>query len=130
MILKSPAFKNNESIPKKHTGFGADLSPELIIENIPDNTKSFVIILDDLDVPFIGCFTHWIAWNICNVNVIPEDLPKGQKIFEPIQMCQGKAWGKHCYRGPKQPFFVKKEHRYRFCAYALDCLLNISANSI
>jgi Raf kinase inhibitor-like YbhB/YbcL family protein len=39
------------------------------------------------------------------------------------------AWGKHGYRGPKPPIFIRKEHRYVFTVYALDCQLDISDNS-
>lgn len=89
MIVTSPAFTNNGNIPVKHTGFGEDKSPEFQISEVPENTVSFAIILDDLDVP----------------------------------------WVKNCYRAPKQPFFIKKEHRYVFYFYALDTFLEISENS-
>ncbi len=52
MIVGSTAFENNGRIPQRHTGFGEDRSPELIITDAPEGTVSFAIILDDLDVPF------------------------------------------------------------------------------
>ena len=122
MIINSTAFNNNKTIPKKHTGFGDDISPELTIIDAPENTVSFAIILDDSDVPFCKNFTHWIVWNIPKIDIIPEGLSN-------VNACQGIAWGKHCYRGPKQPFFIRNEHRYIFKVYALDCKLNISENS-
>ena len=129
MIISSTAFENNGIIPQKYTGFGEDLSPELIITDVPEDTVSFAIILDDLDVPFRKTFTHWIIWNIPVTDVILEGLPCGSVICEPIYACQGTAWGKHRYRGPKQPFFIRKEHRYVFTVYALDCRLDISEES-
>lgn len=129
MIVTSKAFENNERIPLKHTGFGEDVSPELTIRGIPDRTISLTIILDDLDVPWTREFTHWIAWNIPKTDVIPEGLPKGAEIREPIHACQGIAWGKNGYRGPKQPFFIRNEHRYAFKVYALDCLLELSRDA-
>lgn len=129
MIVSSTAFENNGKIPLKHTGFGEDFSPKLAITDVPEDTESFVIILDDLDVPFCKNFTHWVIWNIPVTGVIPEGLPHGAVITEPISACQGVAWGKHRYRGPKQPFFIKKEHRYVFTVYALDCQLDISVDS-
>lgn len=129
MIVKSTAFQNNGMIPRKYTGFGEDISPELTIADSPEGTVSFAIILDDLDVPWTKVFTHWIIWNIPGTNLIPEGLPKGDVIHKPIEACQGTAWGKHCYRGPKQPFFIRKEHRYVFNVYALDCQLDISEQS-
>ena len=129
MIVSSTAFENNGMVPQKHTGFGDDVSPELIITEIPEEAVSFAIILDDLDVPFRNTFTHWIIWNIPVTDVIPEGLPRGSVICEPISACQGVAWGKHRYRGPKQPFFIRKEHRYVFTVYALDCRLELSEQS-
>lgn len=129
MIVRSKSFENNGMIPKKHTGFAEDISPELLINDIPDKAISFAIIMDDLDVPFTKAFTHWIAWNIPKTETVPESLPGGEIIDKPISAVQGIAWGKHIYRGPKQPFFIKKEHRYVFKVYALDCMLDIAISS-
>ena len=136
MIIRSKSFENDGTIPLKHTGFGEDLSPELTISDAPYDAVSFAVILDDLDVPFTKTFTHWIVWNIPGTKVIPEGLSKGTVIIpeglpygavisEPIDACQGMAWGKHRYRGPKQPVFIRNEHRYVFTVYALDCRLDI-----
>ena len=35
MKVSSKSFENNELIPKKHTGFGEDLSPEFQISDVP-----------------------------------------------------------------------------------------------
>ena len=129
MIVSSTTFENNGRIPQKHTGFGEDISPELIITDAPKDAVSFAIILDDLDVPIRKNFTHWIIWNITLTDVIPEGLPCGSVICEPISAYQGVGWGNHRYRGPKQPFFIRKEHRYVFTVYALDCQLDISEKS-
>ena len=129
MFVSSTAFENNGTIPLKYTGFGEDVSPELTITDAPKDTASFAIVLDDLDVPFCKSFTHWIIWNIAVTNVIPEGLPCGSVIREPISACQGMAWGKLQYRGPKQPVFIRNEHRYVFTVYALDSLLDIPEDS-
>ena len=122
MIVSSRSFESSGRIPLKHTGFGEDVSPELTVRDTPEGTVSLAVILDDLDVPGIKEFTHWIAWNIPKTDTIPEGLPKGAQIHAPITACQGMAWGRNCYRGPKQPFFIRNEHRYVFRVYALDCL--------
>ena len=129
MTVTSTAFCDNGTIPRKHTGFGEDISPELAVSDVPVGTVTLAVILIDLDVPWAKEFTHWVAWNIPVTDVIPEGLPKGAEINEPIAACQGKAWGKHVYRGPKQPFFIRNEHRYVFRVYALDCRLDISERS-
>ena len=129
MSVSSPSFADNALIPKKHTGFGEDLSPEFVIHNAPADTISFAVILDDLDVPFTKSFNHWLIWNIPKTDAIPEGLPHGALIEKPVSAVQGKAWGKHGYRGPKQPPFIRNEHRYVFSVYALDIMLNISPDS-
>ena len=129
MVVTSSVFADNGIIPVKYTGFGEDVSPEFSIADIPESTETLTIILDDLDVPFTKQYTHWIAWNIPKVNVIPAGLPKGEKITFPISACQGIAWGKNGYRGPKPPFFIRNEHRYVFTVYALDCCLSIATES-
>lgn len=129
MIIRSNSFDDNGMIPQKHTGFGEDISPEFTITEQPSNTKSIAISLDDLDVPFCKSFNHWIVWNIPNIEVIPQGLPKGAVIQEPIYACQGTVWGKNGYRGPKQPFFIRNMHRYVFTFYALDCQLTLSEKS-
>lgn len=129
MRLTSKAFENLNNMPVRYTGFGEDVSPELQIEDIPEETVSMAIIMDDLDVPVVNTFTHWIAWNIPPVSKIPEAIPRGEQITEPIPMVQGVAWGKHVYRGPKQPPFLRKPHRYRFTVYALSSMLDIPVSS-
>lgn len=129
MKVSSKSFENNELIPKKHTGFGEDLSPEFQISDVPEGTVSLAVIMDDLDVPWTKNYNHWIVWNIPNTEIIPEGLPKGTEISEPIKACQGIGWGKNGYRGPKPPFFLKKAHRYVFYIYALDTELALSVKS-
>lgn len=129
MKVSSKSFENNELIPKKHTGFGEDLSPEFQISDVPEGTVSLAVIMDDLDVPWTKNYNHWIVWNIPNTEIIPEGLPKGTEISEPIKACQGIGWGKNGYRGPKPPFFLKKAHRYVFYIYALDTELALPVKS-
>lgn len=129
MKVYSNSFENNGMIPKKYTGYGEDKSPEIILSDIPEETISLAIILDDLDVPFTKNYNHWLAWNIPNLEIIPEGLPAGAEIDQPIKVCQGIGWGKNCYRGPKPPFFLKKAHRYVFYIYALDTELTLSKNT-
>lgn len=129
MKVYSNSFENNGMIPKKHTGYGEDKSPELIFSDIPKETVSLAIILDDLDVPWKKNYNHWIIWNIPNTEYIPEGIPFGAEIDKPITACQGIGWGKNGYRGPKPPFFLRKVHRYVFYIYALDTDLELSVKS-
>ncbi len=113
MELKSPAFKDGQSIPVKYTCQGADINPELIIEDIPQNTKSLGLIVDDPDAP-LGTWVHWVVFDIPVVTKIKENSVPGR---QGINSAQGKN-----YHGPCPPSGV---HRYFFKLYALDTVLNL-----
>jgi len=45
--VSSPAFDEGAAIPARLTADGADVSPELWIENVPEGTVSLALIMDD-----------------------------------------------------------------------------------
>ena len=49
LTVKSPAFENNKLIPSKYTCDGEEVSPPLIVEGIPEKTKSLALIMEDPD---------------------------------------------------------------------------------
>lgn len=123
MILESPAFKNGSAIPRKFGYKNGNSSPPLLIRNVPEETKSLVLIMDDPDaMSAVGkIWVHWVLWNISpNTQEIPENsIPKnsieGKTDFDEIG-----------YGGPAPP---DKEHLYVFKLYALDIELNLEQNS-
>ncbi|MGC9046519.1 MAG: YbhB/YbcL family Raf kinase inhibitor-like protein [Minisyncoccia bacterium] len=124
--LKSALFKDNDFIPSKYSCDGEDINPALEIKNAPDNTKSFVIIMDDPDAvrkPTNNTFIHWLIWNIdAKTTYIEEDsLPPGS--------VQGKNdFPKIGYGGPCPPV-GNPPHHYHFTVYALDTILNLPEGS-
>lgn len=114
--IKSNVFNNNEEIPQKYSCDGENVNPPLIIENIPEGTKSLVLIVDDPDAP-IGVFTHWILFNISpdtnfiDENSVPEGALQGINDFKKVE-----------YDGPCPPHGT---HRYYFRLYAINDLLNL-----
>lgn len=127
MRVSSNAFEEGGWIPKRYTGRGEDISPALHIEDIPNQTKSFIITLDDASHPIFPNYNHWIIWNIPVCSDIPESVPKGEVVFELSGAIQGFAYGRHCYRGPKPP--LKTTHNYTFTVYALRDLIDLPAAS-
>ena len=109
----------------KHTGYGQDISPEFVIENLSPSAKTIAITLEDLSHPIKG-FTHWIVWNIPATNTIRKEIPSGKNVKSYKNTKQGLAHGWHRYAGPKPP--KGKKHLYRFTLYVLDCELDLSAN--
>jgi Raf kinase inhibitor-like YbhB/YbcL family protein len=113
MELKSPEFKNNEYMPKKFTCLGANVNPALIINGIPDKTKSIALICDDPDAPN-GNWVHWVVFDMPVISKIEEDSVPGKQGIN--------DFGKIRYDGPCPPFGT---HRYFFKVYALDTELNL-----
>lgn len=111
MQLTSPAFKENQMIPSLYTCQGADISPALEVQNIPDGTRSLVLIVDDPDAP-MGTWDHWIVYNIPPTQRVAQNSIPGTQVKN--------SFGKLDYGGPCPP---SGTHRYFFKLYALDTLL-------
>jgi len=123
MKLTCPSFESQKEIPKKYTCDGEDVSPPLSWSNVPEGTKSFVLIVDDPDAPDPAnprmTWVHWVIYNLpATIASLPEgvqekDLPKG--------ILQGlNDWKKTGYGGPCPPI---GKHRYFHKLYALDSVL-------
>lgn len=119
MTLASPVFEDNGQIPEKYTCDGENVNPPLAFEDVPGNTESLALIVDDVDNA--GGFTHWMLWNIDPLTEVieedetPPDAEEGMNDF-----------GEAGYGGPCPP---SGAHHYRFRAYALDEHLTIPANT-
>jgi len=117
LSLKSPAFKNNGAIPSKYTCDGANINPEINISDIPEETQTLALVVDDPDAPK-GTFDHWIIWNIPVKDKIEENTAPGK---------QGKnSNDEKKYSGPCPS---KNTHHYHFRVYALDIELQLDENS-
>jgi Raf kinase inhibitor-like YbhB/YbcL family protein len=123
LTLTSTAFAHGESIPRKHTGEGDDLSPTLAWGGAPAGTQSFVLIVDDPDAPDPAApqrvWVHWVLYNLPpDASGLPEGvaadaLPKGTEIGL-------NDWGRRDFGGPNPPI---GRHRYFHKLYALDVRL-------
>jgi Raf kinase inhibitor-like YbhB/YbcL family protein len=121
--LESNAFENNGIIPKKYGYKHGNTSPDLKIKEIPENTVSLVLIMDDPDaMGAVGkVWVHWIVWNIDPNN------PEFKENSTPSNFVEGETdFGEIGYGGPAPP---DKEHTYLFKLYALDQKLNVNRGS-
>lgn len=120
MNISSPAFDNNEKIPKRFTCDGENISPKLLIEDVPKEAESLVLIMDDPDAP-PGEWIHWLVWNI------DPDIDEIEEGVYPDQAIQGvNSSGSQAYQGPCPPTGT---HRYVFKLYALKEKIDLSADS-
>lgn len=125
MFIES-VFESQQSIPVKYTCDGENISPPLKFLNIPDQTISLVLIVDDPDAP-MGTFDHWIVWNISpHVTELKEGAKELTKHSPPpIQGENG--FGNIFYGGPCPP--PGKPHRYYFKLFAIDKMLTLKEGS-
>ena len=117
MQVRSSAFAHMNPIPRKHTGEGEDISPELSWIDAPAGTKAFAVICHDPDAPLVSPngtygFVHWVLYNIPgNVNRLEE----GTRLYT-----AGKNdYGKQGYGGPMPPV-GHGPHHYYFWVLALS----------
>ena len=116
MKISSPAFKENDTIPKKFTKDDGNISPPLHIEDVPDSAKSLALVVEDPDAPS-GTFHHWVLFNM---NPRTTDIRENSV---PVMATQGRNdFGEVDYGGPKPP---SGEHHYFFNVYALDTVLQL-----
>jgi len=124
--IKSSAFENGATIPKKYTCDGADVSPPLSWSGAPAGTQSYALICDDPDAP-MGTWVHWVLWGLpFDTMALLEGVP-AQAVM-PSGVRQGlNSWPRVGYGGPCPP--SGKPHRYYFKLYALDATLTLPANA-
>lgn len=116
MKLTSSAFNHGASIPMRHTGDGADVSPALSWSGTPGGAASFALICHDPDAPLVSPgnygFVHWVLYGIpASVSQLAEgtdDYTQGVNNF-----------GKNGYGGPMPPE-GHGLHHYFFWLLALD----------
>ena len=113
MKLESLEFENNQFIPAKFTCDGEDINPSLIIEEVPEETKRFTLIVEDPDAP-MGTWVHWIVFNIHVTDIIEENSVPGTQGTNDFRKLE--------YGGPCPP---SGTHRYFFKLYALDEKLHL-----
>ena len=121
--LTSSAFKTGDTIPRKHTCDGADVSPPLTWADPPAGTASFALVADDPDAP-VGTWVHWVLYDLpATARMLPEGIPPEATLKDGGR--QGtNDFRKIGYGGPCPPRGTP--HRYFFKLYALDAALGLA----
>lgn len=123
LTLTSTAFEPGGAIPAEYTCQGIDVSPALGWSGAPAATRSFVLILEDPDVPDPAApertWVHWVLYDLpasatgLAGDVPTEGLPDGTR--------QGtNDWKRAGWGGPCPPI---GRHRYVFKLFALSVKL-------
>jgi hypothetical protein len=121
--LTSSAFTAGETIPRRHTCDGADVSPPLAWTEAPAGTATFALVCDDPDAP-AGTWVHWVLYDLpATVRQLAEGVPP-----EPLLKGGGRQgtndFRRTGYGGPCPPRGAP--HRYYFRLYALDTALGLA----
>lgn len=116
-------FEPDGRIPPRCTCDGRDDSPALRWSDVPDNVKSFVLIVDDPDAPG-GTFVHWVLYDLPpETRELPEGIPPRESVTG--GGTQGlNDFGRAGYGGPCPP--AGPPHRYVFTLSALDTRLGLA----
>lgn len=123
--ITSSAFEDGGMIPAKYTCDGADVSPALQWDAVPEGTKSIALICDDPDAP-MGTWVHWVLFNLpADTKELKENIPHDKTL--PNGAIQGITdFGRNGYGGPCPP---SGTHRYFFKIYALDTKIELSSSA-
>lgn len=145
MRLVSPAFSHNETIPMQYTCDGTNISPALTWSNAPENTQSFVLIVDDPSFAKASSFAQasadrsadrsagrpaakpWIHWIVFNIPSTIDHIRENQGFLSqeaPFMYGATDFNGKQKWGGPCPPSGI---HHYHFTLYALDTMLDVPA---
>ncbi len=123
--ITSSAFEEGGLIPAKYTCDGADVSPPLQWDAVPEGTKSIALICDDPDAP-MGTWVHWVLFNLpAEAKELAQNIPAEETL--PNGAMQGVSdFGRIGYGGPCPPGGT---HRYFFKIYALDTEVGLQAGA-
>jgi Raf kinase inhibitor-like YbhB/YbcL family protein len=122
LIISSPSLTDNEVMPVEFTCNGKNISPEIDWSGAPTKTKSYAMILVDLDAPG-GTFTHWLVYDMpISMILLPKHMANLGKIIGGTKQGTNDL-GTIGYSGPCPPSGAT--HRYMFTIYALDTVLDL-----
>ncbi len=121
--LTSSNFKDGGIISQKYTCEGEDVSPPLALAEVPPETQSLALIMEDLGAPG-GAFTHWVIFNLPPGSPnLPEAVPQQAGLADGARQGQN-DFGETGYGGPCPT--DDATHHYQFTLYALDQPLELA----
>jgi Raf kinase inhibitor-like YbhB/YbcL family protein len=119
--LTSPAFEHQGAMPIELSCEGGGRSPPLAWSNVPQGTRSFVLLAVDPDIPssrlHLMEFVHWVLYDL---PAEARELPAQVSLHELAQLgavMDRNGYGRREYVAPCP---VSGAHRYVYRLYALD----------
>ena len=131
--LSSPALTDLQILPAKYgcAATPANVSPPISWTNVPPNTQSFALVVQDMEPrPMRGVqpFPHWWIWNIPATSTsLPEGVPNTGELTDGSRQTPSQLQNVTItYRSPCPP--APQVHHYSFDLYALDTKLDALAS--
>lgn len=126
LSVSTSAFANNGDIPFENTLYKSNTFPGLKWSAGPRGTKSYVIIMQDIDGSRGDAGLPILHWSMGNIT--PGTLELAAGMTSPPE---GSVYGPNV-RGANQPYMGPRtpagpKHRYHFQVFALDTMLPTEA---
>ncbi|HEX6240108.1 MAG TPA: YbhB/YbcL family Raf kinase inhibitor-like protein [Polyangiales bacterium] len=123
LTLGSSAFAAQREIPSKYTCEGADVSPPLSWDGVPEDAQSLVLIVEDPDAPDPAAPRRtWVHWIVLDLPPTTRGLREDARELPPGALDGLNDSQRTGYSGPCPP---RGRHRYFFRLYALDTKLSL-----
>jgi Raf kinase inhibitor-like YbhB/YbcL family protein len=118
--VESPAFSNGQTIPRRFTCDGEDVSPPLAFSGLPAQARELALVVEDPDA---DRFVHWTVLRIPpeTARFAEGRVPAGS--IETENSFGDRGWGGPCPPEGEDP------HRYVFALYALSRPLDLDADA-
>lgn len=127
--LSSPAFADGQRLPVRFTADGEGISPPLTWGEVPPQTVSLALLVEDPDAPAPNPLVHALVWNMSpDINVLPE----GAIVADGAGGADGRDVGRNSYLAegwlPPDPPTGHGPHDYVFQLFALSEAPTLDAN--
>ena len=124
--VSTPAWREGADIPFENTQYRGNIFPGLRWAKGPAATRSYAIIMQDVDVVRDGVRRHALHWTMVN---IPATVTRLQVAMPAEGKPAGSSYGPN-YKGQAQPYLGPRpppglKHRYHIQIFALDTLLTL-----
>lgn len=122
LTVTSSAFRDGQPIGRQYSCKGANTSPPLAWQGVPEDAAALALVMDDPDAVG-GLYIHWVVTDIApdSTGVAAGKTPAGGTVTP-------NSGGDARYLGPCPPSGTGTHH-YRFTVYALPAPLNLAADT-
>lgn len=96
-IMLTSNFEYGGELPAKYTSDGEDVSPPLNWADLPEDTKSLVVLLEDHDYPDPDRpasypWVHWVAFDVSpDLSGLPESMPRDSNLNDVVDPNTGET---------------------------------------